>query len=313
MKISVLGAGAMGSLFGGLLAHDGHAVSLLDINAAHLDGMRERGLLLEAQGSAQTITSLSVSRPEAARSIPDLLIVFTKSLHTRAALSSLNGIIGPQTLVLTLQNGLGNVELIKEFVPIGQILIGVTTWPADLIGPAHVSSHGEGGIRMMSADGVARPEVAAIAAALDSAGLRCVVDGDVWAAIWEKVAFNAALNSLCAVTGCAVDGLGAVPDGPQLAASIVTEVLAVARARGIDVDLDGCLANLSHAIATHHGHKPSMLQDVLAGRRTEIEGINGAVVAAAREVNVPVTHTATLLQLVRLVEARACASHQAAR
>ncbi|MFM0207565.1 2-dehydropantoate 2-reductase [Paraburkholderia sediminicola] len=310
MKISVLGAGAMGSLFGGLLAQDGHAVSLLDINAAHLDAIRERGLLLEARESTRAIANLSVSRPEAARSIPDLLIVFTKSLHTRVALSSLNGIIGPETLVLTLQNGLGNIELITEFVPIRQVLIGVTTWPADLIGPGQVSSHGDGGIRMMSADGVARPEVDAIAAALDSAGLCCVVDRNVWAAIWEKVAFNAALNSLCAVTGCAVDGLGAVPDGPQLAAGIVTEVLAVARARGIDADLHGCLANVSHAIETHHGHKPSMLQDVLAGRRTEIESINGAVVAAAREVGVPVTHTATMLQLVRLVEARAGHSHR---
>lgn len=304
MEIAVLGAGAMGSLFGGLLAGQNHAVTLIDINEAHLSAIRERGLELDMDSGRQVVANLSVARPEEVESVPDLLIVFTKSLHTRAALASIGHTIGANTTVLTLQNGLGNVERVGELVPLQQILIGVTTWPADLLGPGRVGSHGSGKIRLMSADGIGRPAVAAVAKALDAAGLYCSVDPQVWSAVWEKVAFNAALNSLCAVTGCSVGQLSAVPGGPTLAATIVREVLAVATAKGIQTDVDACLANVNQAIAQHAGHKPSMLQDILAGRRTEVEGINGAVVLAAREMHIPVVHTETLLELVRLVEAR---------
>jgi 2-dehydropantoate 2-reductase len=304
MKIAILGAGAMGSFFGGALAENAHAVTLLDIDAEHLDAIRRDGLRLVNGSQDRRITNLDVSRPEHFDSTPDLLVAFTKSLHTRTALASVARVIGPQSFVLTLQNGLGNVEAISEFVRPERVLIGVTTWPADKLGAAHVASHGDGKIRMMSADGVRRPQVDAVAQALDAAGLNCIVDENVWSAIWEKVAFNAALNSLCALTGCAVDQLGRVPDGAALALKIVGEVLAVARAKGIGVDPQRCASTVLHAIETHRGHKPSMLQDVLARRRTEIESINGAVVQAARELTVPVVHTEALLQLVRLVEAR---------
>jgi 2-dehydropantoate 2-reductase len=304
MKIAILGAGAMGSFFGGVLAESAHAVTLLDIDEQHLDAIRRDGLRLVNGSRDRRITQLAVSRPELCDSTPDLLVVFTKSPHTRAALASVKHVIGPETFVLTLQNGLGNAEVLSEFVRPERVLIGVTTWPADKLGAAHVASHGEGKIRMMCGDGVHRPQVDAIAQALDAAGLHCTVDDNVWSAIWEKVAFNAALNSLCAVSGCAVDQLGRVPDGTALALKIVGEVLAVARAKGIRVDQERCASTVLHAIETHHGHKPSMLQDVLARRRTEIESINGAVVVAARELNVPVVHTEILLQLVRLVEAR---------
>jgi 2-dehydropantoate 2-reductase len=304
MKIAILGAGAMGSFFGGVLAENAHAVTLLDIDTEHLDTVRRDGLRLVNGSQDRRITNLAVSRPELFCSTPDLLVVFTKSLHTRTALASVQRVIGAQTFVLTLQNGLGNVEAISEFVPPERVLIGVTTWPADKLGAAHVASHSEGKIRMMCGDGVRRPECDAVAQVLDAAGLNCIVDDNVWSAIWEKVAFNAALNSLCAVSGCAVDQLGRVPDGAALALKIVGEVLAVARAKGICVDPQRAACTVLHAIETHHGHKPSMLQDVLARRRTEIESINGAVVMAARELNVAVVHTETLLQLVRLVEAR---------
>ncbi|GAB7547760.1 2-dehydropantoate 2-reductase [Cupriavidus sp. 8B] len=312
IKIAILGAGAMGSLFGGRLAEAGHAVTLLDINDAHLDAIRRFGLRLQTDEADRRVHGMRAVRPEQAHAIPDLLIVFTKSMHTRAAMAGVRHLLGPGTNVLTLQNGLGSVEAIGEFVPAQRLLIGVTTWPADLVGPGHVHSHGEGGTRMMSADGVDRPAVAGTVAALERAGLHCTADADVWAAIWEKVAFNAALNPLCAVTGSTVDQLGSIPDGPALAFCVVAEVLAVARRHGVAVDADKVGANVLHAIGHHIGHKPSMLQDILAARRTEIDAINGAVVAAARRHGVPVPCTESLLQLVRLIEARAASGGQGA-
>jgi 2-dehydropantoate 2-reductase len=158
-------------------------------------------------------------------------------------------------------------------------------------------------IRLMSADGERPPILARVVDTLSAAGLNCQADANVWGAVWEKVAFNAALNPLCTVLNQPVDALSAVEDGPALALTIVDEVLAVARASGINVDAAKVSDNVRHAIVAHRGHKPSMLQDVLAGRPTEIESINGAVVATARRHGVPVPHTETLMQLVRLVQA----------
>ncbi|MCA7974173.1 2-dehydropantoate 2-reductase [Burkholderia sp. AU39826] len=313
MKIAILGAGAMGSLFGGRLAESGEAVTLIDVNDAHLEAIRRDGLRIDDDRGERRIRTLHAMRPEAANADAaaapdapfDLLIVFTKSLHTRAALDGVRALLTPDTFVLTLQNGLGNVETVNAFVPIERILVGVTTWPADAAGPAHVRSHGAGTVRMMTADGAARPFAAAVADALSRAGLACTLDADVWAAIWEKVAFNAALNTVCAATGCTVDQLGHHHDGPRLALAIAAETAAVARAKGIAVDGARIARNVEHAIRDHRGHRPSMLQDVLAGRRTEIDAISGKVVAAARETGVAVPHAETLLTLVRLIDARA--------
>ncbi|QIX18559.1 ketopantoate reductase family protein [Burkholderia multivorans] len=309
MRIAILGAGAMGSLFGGLLAESGEDVTLIDVNDAHLDAIRRDGLRIDDDRGERRITMLHALRPEAANASADtpfdLLIVFTKSLHTRVALDGVRALLTPHTHVLTLQNGLGNVETLNAFVPLERILVGVTTWPADLAGPAHVLSHGAGTIRMMTADGAASPFAAAVADALSRAGLVCTLDADVWAAIWEKVAFNAALNTLCAVTRCTVHQLGEHHDGPRLAQAIVAETAAVARAKGIAVDAARIARNVEHAIREHRGHRPSMLQDVLAGRRTEIDAISGKVVAAAREVGLAVPHTETMLSLVRVIDAQA--------
>ena len=307
MKISIVGAGAMGSLFGGLLAESGNEVTLIDVNDAHIDAVRTQGLRLATDGGDRQVTALKAVRPEDATGFPDLLLVFTKTLHTGAALSGVRHLIGPGVHVLSLQNGLGNVEKIAEFVPLERVLIGVTTWPADMVGPGHVHSHGQGVVRLMAADGVERRFVSQVAEVLTKAGLDCTSDGTVWAAIWEKVAFNAALNSICAVSGCTVDELGRLPDGSRLANEVVTEVLSVALRLGIDVDATKCRANVASAIDHHRGHKPSMLQDVLAGRRTEVESINGAVVELAGPLNIKLPVTETLLSLVRLAEARSVA------
>ena len=327
MNIAMLGAGAMGCLFGGLLAESGRQVTLLDIDDAHLEAIRRSGLRLETDQGDRRIHGMTVARPEHHRQPPDLLILFTKSLHTDAALRSVAPLLRAPARVLTLQNGLGNLEAVSRHVDPARILVGMTTWPADLAGPGHVRSHGGGVIRMWpargsggdgegeakanptsnanaNADGNVDTDVMHIATVLNDAGLQCEVDPNVWKAIWEKVAFNAALNSLCAVSGCAVGQLANVADGPMLARTVVSEVVAVARASGVDADAAACHASVAHAIAHHRGHKPSMLQDVLAGRPTEIETINGEVVARARAAGVPVPHTALLLGLVRLIQAR---------
>jgi 2-dehydropantoate 2-reductase len=138
-------------------------------------------------------------------------------------------------------------------------------------------------------------------------------DPNVWAAIWEKVAFNAAFNALCAVTGCTVEQIELVPSGPTTALAVVAEVIAVAHAAGIPASLDCTQAMVRQSFKAHAGHQPSMLQDILAHRRTEIDSINGAVVRAAAQHAIPVPKTEMLYTLVRLIESRqACCSEQIA-
>ncbi|MBB4866631.1 2-dehydropantoate 2-reductase [Pseudomonas nitritireducens] len=310
LNISVLGAGAMGSLFGARLAESGQRVTLLDVNEAHLAQVREHGLRLATDDGDRCVRNLLACRPEQARGHPDLLLVFTKTLHTEPALESVAQHIASHTRVLSLQNGLGNAEALCRHVTAERVLIGMTTWPADFLGPGYVASHGTGAVRLYSSDGVERPACDEVAAVLQAAGLNCRSDPAVWSSIWEKVAFNAALNSLCAITGCTVGQLTAVPQGPELARAVVSEVIAVARAEGVEADVEHCLAGVAQAMAQHLTHKPSMLQDVLAGRPTEIGSINGEVVTRARRAGLTVPCTETLLGLLRLVEARAL---QAAR
>lgn len=307
MRITVLGAGAMGSLFGGLLAERGHEVELLDVNPAHIAKVKESGLTLDTDRQGLRNVRVAISRPEAAASRPECLIVFTKTLHTASALEAARGVLQPDTLVLTLQNGLGNVERLAGLVAPERIAVGVTTVPSDMVGPGHVHSHGEGHIRLMMAGGQQDERLNALAQALTDAGLPATVDPTVKAAIWQKVAFNAALNSICAVANATVGDVGRAAGARALAHRIGTEVLLVATADGIRIDEPGLHATLDHALDHHLAHKPSMLQDLLAGRPTEIDAINGEVLRAARRLGVAAPCTESLDALVRLREALAAA------
>ncbi|WP_018914864.1 ketopantoate reductase family protein [Thiomonas sp. FB-6] len=302
MRITILGAGAMGSLFGGLLAEQGHDVELLDVNPTHIEKVRNHGLTLETEGKGARVVRLPIARPQAAASGPDCLILFTKTLHTQGAMESVRHVLDDRVLVLTLQNGLGNAERVAAFLPMSRIAVGVTTVPADMIEPGHVHSHGAGHNRMMMADGRPSDALQALAEALTQAGLPSTLDATVQAAIWQKAAFNAALNTVCAVTCATVGQVGRQPQARELAHDIATEVLAVASANGIAVDAKGLHDTLDHALDHHLQHKPSMLQDLLAGRRTEVDAINGEVLRVARWLGIDAPRTQALDALIRVRE-----------
>lgn len=300
-KVAVLGAGAMGSLFGGWLAEGGSDVCLIDINQAHLDAVHRDGLRLTTDQGQRRI-QLNVGRPGEDNGCPDVVLIFTKTMHTKAALTaSLQLIKGGATLV-SMQNGLGNLEILGEFAPQERIIVGMTTYPADLHGPGDVTSHGTGKVRFMSADGKRHAILQRLETALKAAGIDAAVDPRVMVSIWEKVAFNAALNSICAISGRTVGEVGASRDGRILVRKVVEEVASVARASGIDVDVAAIHQSTDHALNHHLHHKPSMLQDVLAGRATEVGSINGAVVAEAVRLGIKTPVTQTLLEMVRIVE-----------
>ena len=321
MNIAILGAGAMGSLFGGLLAEAGASVTLLDIHQPHLDAIRQHGLRLDTRSPGMPVRTrilpLAACRPDDAYAVPELLLICTKTHQIPAALASVRHLPGPDTWVLTLQSGLGNVEALSAFVPRERILVGVTTLTARLAGPGHVASCGAGEIRMGFAARRVCPDhpghrpfnqgcrLCQVVDLFHFAGLRAVADPNIQAAVWERAACNAACDGLCAVTRCTAGQLDAIPAGPALALAIVAEVIAVARASGIAADLERTQDQVLRGLHSLAAHRPPMLQDVLAGRRTEIDSIHGAIVRAARERAIPVPYTEMLWTLVSLIDGRA--------
>ena len=305
MKIAVVGAGAMGSLFGARLKEAGEDVVLVDVSQAHIETVNREGLRLQADDGDRRVR-LPAGRADAFSDPVDLVVVFTKAAYTAEAVASVTHLVGPDTWALSVQNGIGNVETIAERIPAARILFGMTNYPADLRGPGHVASHGSGEIRLWVAGGAGEREggarLEAVCGALTRAGLPAVADPEVRVAIWEKVAFNAATSPVAAVTRLRVGPIGDSPAGREIARAAVDEVAASALANGVRIEADRVMAALDHAFADHRGHQPSMLQDVLAGRRTEIGTINGAVIAAARAKGVPCPVNETLYRLVSLVE-----------
>jgi 2-dehydropantoate 2-reductase len=300
VEISILGAGAMGCLFGARLLEAGHRVELVEVDRARVAAIAAAGLTVEDDRGTRTV-AISIRPPGGARPA-ELVLLFTKAFQGAAALEASRALLGPETWVLTLQNGLGNVEAIAAHVARSRVVVGATTVPADRVGPARVRSHGVGLTAVMTAAGGEGPRLQAVAAALEGAGFPCAITPDVWARIWEKVAFNAALNALTAVTGLTVGELGAAPEGRRVADSVADEVVGVAHALGIAADRAAVARSMAMAFRDHPGHRPSMLQDLDAGRATEIGQINGAVVAEAARLGCAVPFTALLHDLVRALE-----------
>jgi 2-dehydropantoate 2-reductase len=293
----------MGSLFGGRLALANNPVVLVDVNEAHIAAVTANGLHLTTDDQDAHIR-IPIGRAATFRDSVDLVLVFTKAPHTQAALESVRHLVGPDTWALTLQNGLDTGIRVAQVIPPERVALGVTNWPADLAAPGRVSSHGLGEVRIWSLSGSANPVVYRIASVLDQAGLRCRADAEVPVAIWEKVSFNAAMNAIAAVSGMRVGEMADSRDVRELAQSVVREAIATAHAEGVAVEESRVWKAIESAYAGHRDHRPSMLQDLLAGRQTEIESINGAIVSHAHRIGLSVPVNQTLTRLVRAVQAR---------
>lgn len=303
MRIAVLGAGALGGFVGGKLAQSGQAAVLIDVDRSRIESINRLGLRLETQDADRRI-AIRASHASDIDERYDLIIVLTKGVHTEGAISSCRHLLHDNTYVLTFQNGLGNAAVLARHVDRRRIVIGMTNWAADLKGPDHVASVGTGEIRIWHVDRQDDSYVRTIATLLDRAGLNCRADREVETAIWEKVAFNAAINSIAAVTLRNVGEIGDDPDARSLVDEVALEVLTVARAKSIPADIGRVTSMVTEAFRDHRSHKPSMLQDMLAGRQTEIETINGAVVLEAAQLGLKIPATECLCKLVKTLERR---------
>jgi len=301
MKIAVIGAGAMGSLFGALLAEAGQQVTLLDIRRDHVDAVNADGLSVEKE---ETRRRVRIRATQDADSIgpTDLCIVFVKSTQTAAAAQAVARLAEPSAPVLTLQNGMGNAETLAEALDPARIIAGTTSHGATFLGPGAIRHAGSGDtvIGPWSEAGMAVAE--AVAAVFDKAGIATRTVAGVRSVMWAKLFINVGINAITALTGIKNGQLLDLEQTRHLSRDAVEEAMAVAAARGIAIEGDPVEKVFQVAQATG-ANRSSMGQDVDSRRITEIGAINGFIVREAQKVGVPAPVNRTLSALVETLQA----------
>ena len=269
-----------------------------------METINRDGIELEDENGLHKIPVRAMKSEEAGTPV-DLAILFTKTLYSRTALeSAVKTLIGKNTYVLTLQNGLGNIELIHEFVDMDHILVGVTNYASDVKGPGKISTGGGSGsyVKIYSADLKDSEMLQKTYTVLKEAGFHASITEDVYVAIWEKVGFNAAINATTAIVHAPCGAIGAVEEGRFLAAKIAEETAMVGQAHGVNVKAEDIIHSLENTYKVHKDHYTSMAQDLKNKRKTEARFINGGIVAKAKEKGIQVPYTEAVYCLLRTIE-----------
>lgn len=305
MKICILGAGALGCTIGGHLTEAGAEVTLIRRSAEHVDAMNDSGLTLREGSRERTVKVRAATNCEGMEPV-DLIIVLVKSYHTREAMEQVRPIVGDGTMVMSLQNGLGNEEIIAEVVGKERVLVGRTYVGGVLLNPGYVLAgtiNKETYIGEM--DGSISERVKQVADLFHRAGLSTAVSSNILGIIWDKLLINVATGALCGITRLPYGGLYQVPEIKQTALEAVAEGIAVAKAAGVQLSIrEPEEAWFKAAENLPDDFKPSMLQSVEQGMRTEIDFINGSIVRWGEKGKIPTPVNRTLVACMRGIEFR---------
>ncbi len=300
----VIGAGAMGSLFGGYLSRF-HEVTLVGTREAHMEKIRRDGVqITEADGRTQCC------RPDARVSTvgmkpADLILVQTKAPATDAALKGHREIIAPQTYVLTLQNGMGHEEVLRRYAKDEQIVIGTTKHNCSVTEPGCIRHNGSGMTYIGSLTGdTARLKF--IADALTQCGLKCECCPDVRRLIYSKLLINASSSVLSGVLQVPQGFVLSDPHAWTLCTMLIRETVAVAAGEGICFDPEEKVEEVRELLQGNPGGLTSIYADLRDGRQTEVDTISGAVVAAGRKYGISTPFQQTMVELVHAMEGKAC-------
>ena len=300
MKIVIVGAGAMGSLYGGLLASSGEEVWLVDIWKEHIEAIQSKGLTIEEQGRLQTIPvhgATEIASPGKA----DLVLIFVKTYHTEKAVADSLVLQKEDTVFLSLQNGLGNEEAICKQVDPKRVLLGVTNHGATVLGPGRIRHAGSGKTYLGELDQQETDRAKEITRIFRKARIETEVTTHIYRLIWEKLVINIGINALAAVTGVKNGQLLDHPETLKLMAAMVSEAVEVARKKGIEIE-GNPLEKVIGVAKTTAENRCSMGQDLDHRRRTEIDVINGAVVKEAERLGISVPYNQTITYLVKVIE-----------
>ncbi len=300
MKTVIIGAGAMGSLFGGLLAVSKEEVWLVDIREDHIQALGSAGLTVEERGKIQTIP-VHATKDVASIGKADLVLFFVKAYHTEKAVSDALALQKDDTVFLTLQNGLGNEEAICKQVEPRKVILGVTNHGATFLGPGRIRHAGWGKTYIGELDGKVTPRVTQIAQLFTKAGIESEVSSNIQGVVWNKLFINVGINAVAALTGLKNGRLLDYPETLRLMQVLVSEAIAVARKKEIPIEGNPLETVKAVAEATRE-NRCSMGQDIDNRRKTEIDVINGAVVREAERLGIAVPFNQAITDLVKVIE-----------
>jgi 2-dehydropantoate 2-reductase len=302
-RVLIAGTGAVGGYFGGLLARAGHDVVFL-ARGANLAALRTHGLVVESVDG-----DFTVARPSAVETVVglapvELVIVAAKSYDTWAVAAAIASVVGPETTVLSLQNGVENEAILAAALGLPPLLGAMTHIGAELVAPGRVRHVAQGTIYFGELGGDETPRTRALAALLATAGVQHRVCRDILLRLWDKLAWNAAYNAVTAVTRTTPGTIASLPATLALVRDVIAEVYAVARAQGIGLDDAHIDAVLTMSRERLPDLRTSMLQDVERGRRLEHDALNGAVIRYGHAVGVATPLNRTLHALVDALDRR---------
>jgi 2-dehydropantoate 2-reductase len=295
----VVGAGAMGCLFAARLRLAGFPVALVEKVPERRDTIAREGIRAEGVTGEYTVpVPMSSGKPSLS---PDVTLVFVKSSDTREAADSVKPWLDRDSSVLTLQNGLGNVEILAEILGKGRVLGGTTSEAATLLSHGKIRHAGQGKTLIAPLDGPAT-KAREIASAFLLAGFESEVSQGLDSLLWGKLIVNVGINAIAAITRLRN---GQLPQFPEILAMIeeaVKEAAAVAKAKNVTLPHADPLSRVLEVCSATSDNVSSMLQDVLNKRPTEIDAINGAVVREGKALGIPTPINRTLTSLVRVIQ-----------
>jgi len=302
MKIAVVGAGAMGSLFGAMLAEAGNEVWLYDVWLEHMQTINQDGLRIELEGKSRTVEIKATADPQQIGQA-ELVIIFVKSSQTKSAAETALNLVGSDGAVMTLQNGMGNADVIAGFLEPERILAGTTSHGATLLGPGSIRHAGTGpttiGAWSQTEGGLQRS--GQLAEFFNRAGIKTESVADVRSVVWNKLLINIGINAITALTNIKNGQILDLEITRELSRSAVAEAINVARVENIKVQDDAADRVFKVAAATAL-NRSSMGQDVDSRRQTEIAAINGFIVREAKRLGLEAPVNFALTALVQTLE-----------
>ncbi|MFH1355392.1 MAG: 2-dehydropantoate 2-reductase [Candidatus Omnitrophota bacterium] len=301
MKIAIVGPGALGCLLAAYLSKSKEEVWILDKSKERAQKLTQQGIKIEGiSGSWKT----GVKATDNAKEISevDLVIIAVKSYDTKSAITAARPLVGENTAVLTVQNGIGNIEIISEVVGQDKVIGGVTSQGATLLDLGHIRHAGRGETVIGRADKKISVKLRSIREIFNKVGLTTKLSRDIKGLLWSKLIINVGINALTALTYLHNGRLPEFEGTRRILQAAVSEATRVAKRKRIKLIYDDPLAKVEAVCEATATNISSMLQDVLRKKRTEIGFINGVVVRQGQELGIPVPVNSLLVDLVKTIE-----------
>jgi 2-dehydropantoate 2-reductase len=310
MRIAVIGPGAIGCLFAALLSRAGNELWLVDRHPQRAGMLNRRGVFVSRSTTVEGAEGVPKKFHAAVRATTDprqigpvdLVIVAVKSFHTSEAAQAAAALVVGETAALTLQNGLGNLEILQQMLGAERVIGGVTSQGATLVAPGQVHHAGNGPTVIGEVSGVLSERLLVIQETFSQAGIQTETTTHLASTLWGKLVVNVGLNAVGALAHVRNGGIMESTHLRQAMAAAVQEAVAVARAKDIPLPHPDMASRAEETCQRTENNINSMLQDLLRNRRTEVDAINGAVVIQGAAAGVPTPVNSTLLSLIQGLE-----------